>query len=88
MNMDILGVVEEVTHDGNIIVRGTVTPEYGNIVYDSKKNKIGSVKRIFGPVDGPYVSVTPVDKTVLVSISGKNVYFERGTQHGKNKRRN
>ena len=86
--MDVLGVVEEVTHDGNIIVRGAVTPEYGNIVYDSKKNKIGSVKRIFGPVDGPYVSVAPVDKTVLVSISGKNVYFEKGAQYGKNKRRN
>jgi len=86
--MDILGVVEEVTHDGNIIVRGTVTPEYGNTVYDSKKNKIGSVKRIFGPVDSPYVSVAPADKTVLKSISGKNVYFERETQHGKNKRRN
>jgi RNA-binding protein len=86
--MDVLGVVEEVTHDGNIIVRGTVTPEYGNIVYDSKKKKIGSVKRVFGPVDSPYISVTPSDKTVLKSISGKNVYFEGETQYGKNKRRN
>ena len=86
--MDILGVVEEVTHEGNIIVKGTVTPEYGNLVYDSKKKKIGVVKRVFGPVDGPYVSVAPVDRSVLINISGRSVYFEKGAQHGKNKRRN
>jgi len=88
MKMDILGVVEEVTHDGNIIVRGNVTPEYGNIVYDSDKKKIGTVKRVFGPVDRPYVSVAPANRSVSVGISGRNVYFEKGAQHGKNKRRN
>jgi len=86
--MDVLGVVEDVTHEGTIIVRGDVTPEYGNLVYDSKQKRIGSVKRIFGPVDGPYISVAPLDKTVLVNITGKKVYFEKGTQYGKNKRRN
>jgi len=86
--MDVLGVVEEVTHEGMIIVRGDVTPEYGNIVYDAKQKKIGSVKRIFGPVDRPYVSVAPSDKAVPANIAGKKLYFEKGAQHGKNKRRN
>ncbi|MCL2143312.1 MAG: Gar1/Naf1 family protein [Methanomassiliicoccaceae archaeon] len=86
--MDVLGVVEDVTHEGIIIVIGDVTPEYGNIVYDSKQKRIGSVKRIFGPVDGPYISVAPSDKNVLKNITGKKVYFEKGAQYGKNKRRN
>ena len=86
--MDVLGVVEIVSHEGLIIVKSDDLPEYGSRVYDAKRNMIGTVKRVFGPVDGPYVSVKPYDKTVLKDISGKKVYFERGAQHGKNKRRN
>jgi len=88
MYMDILGVVEDVSHEGLIIVRSDDAPEYGNRVYDAKRNMVGTVKRVFGPVDGPYVSVVPADKAVLKNITGKKVYFERGTQYGKNKRRN
>jgi RNA-binding protein len=88
MVMDVLGVVEDVTHEGIIIVRGEVTPECGNVVYDSKKKRIGSVKRIFGPVEYPYISVVPADRSVLMNITGKKVYFEKGAQYGKNKRRN
>ena len=86
--MDVLGVVEDVTGEGIIIVRGEMTPEYGNSVYDSKQKNIGSVKRIFGPVDKPYVSVVPADRSVLMNITGKKLYIEKGAQHGKNKRRN
>ncbi|MDR0198232.1 MAG: Gar1/Naf1 family protein [Methanomassiliicoccaceae archaeon] len=86
--MDVLGVVEEVTHEGVIIVRGDTTPEHGDPVYDAKQKRIGSVRRIFGPVSGPYISVTPVDRSVLMNITGKKVYTEKGAQHGKNKRRN
>ena len=86
--MDVLGIVEDVSNEGLIIVRSDDVPEYGNKVYDAKRNMIGTVKRVFGPVDRPYVTVTPYDRTVLMNISGKKVYFERGAQHGKNKRRN
>jgi RNA-binding protein len=86
--MDVLGIVEDVTHEGMIIVRGDDIPEYGNIVYDSKQKKIGSVKRIFGRVERPYISVVPVDRSVPANIAGKKLYFEKGAQHGKNKRRN
>ena len=88
MNIDVLGVVEDVTVEGNIIVRGDNVPDHGNIVYDAKQKRIGSVKRVFGPVERPYITVAPFDKTVLKNISGKKVYFERGDQYGKNKRRN
>jgi RNA-binding protein len=86
--MDFLGVAEEVTSDGKIIVLGATAPEIGDHVFDAKQKRIGSVKRVFGPVDGPYVSVVPADKTVLTNISGKKVYFEGATSYGKNKRRN
>jgi len=86
-DMDVLGIVEDVSHEGLIIVRSDGAPEHGNAVYDAKQKRIGTVKRVFGPVDRPYVSVTPVDRTILTNISGKKVYFERGAQYGKNKRR-
>ena len=88
MYMDVLGIVENVSHEGLIIVRSDTAPERGNIVYDAKQKRIGIVKRVFGPVERPYVSVTPADKTILTDISGKKVYFEGGAQYGKNKRRN
>ena len=86
--MDFLGVAEEVTSDGKIIVLGVTAPEIGDPVFDARQRRIGSVKRVFGPVDGPYVSVVPVDKMLLTNISGKKVYFEGATSYGKNKRRN
>jgi len=86
--MDFLGVADEVTSEGRIIVLGVVAPEMGDPVFDAKQKRIGTVKRVFGPVDGPYVSVTPADKTVLTNISGKKIYFEGAVSYGKNKRRN
>ena len=86
--MDFLGVAEEITSDGKIIVVGVAAPELGDPVFDAKQKRIGSVKRVFGPVDGPYVSVAPADKAVLTNISGKKVYFEGAAPYGKNKRRN
>ena len=86
--MNFLGVVEEITSDGKMVVTCETAPEIGDSVFDAKKKHIGSVKRIFGPVDKPYVSVMATDKSVLTDISGKKVYFEGATRYGKNKRRN
>ena len=88
MYMDVLGIVENVSHEGLLIIRGDAVPDHGSIVYGADKKRIGKVKRVFGPVERPYISVIPSDKAVLENISGKNVYFERGVHHGKNKRRN
>lgn len=86
--MEFLGTVEEITTEGRIVVKGVAAPEPGDSVFDSKQKRIGTVRRIFGPVDSPYVSVVPSDKTVLANITGKKTYFEGATRHGKNKRRN
>jgi RNA-binding protein involved in rRNA processing len=86
--MDFLGVAEEITTDGRIIVKGVTTPEIGDTVLDAKNKRIGSVKRIFGPVEGPYISVIPSEKSAVIGMVGKKTYFEGATRNGKNKRRN
>ncbi|NLN72360.1 MAG: hypothetical protein GX137_06200 [Thermoplasmatales archaeon] len=55
--MEFLGVVAE-CDPKKMIVRGGTLPETGDSVFDSRRRKAGTVRRIFGPVDSPYVSVT------------------------------
>jgi len=85
--MDFLGVVEELGSNGNLVVRGVTTPDIGSSVYDARERKIGSVKRIFGPVERPYITVVPLDKSVLKNITDKKVYFKGEAKHGKDKRK-
>lgn len=86
--MDILGIAEEVTRDGRIIVRCATTPDAGDPVFDHRNRKIGTIKRIFGPVDEPYASVKMEDKTSAPELKGKTLHYTRGDQNGKGKRRN
>ncbi len=85
--MDCLGFVETVSGDGRFVVKATAAPEANDPVFDSKGTKIGSVKRIFGPVDGPYVTVVPIDKSILADILGKKIYYRGEAKYGKDKRR-
>lgn len=85
--MDCLGSVETVSGDGRFVVKADVTPEINDPIFDSKGSKIGSVKRIFGPVDGPYVTIVPTDKSILTNITGKKVYYRGGAKFGKDKRK-
>jgi RNA-binding protein involved in rRNA processing len=86
--MDFLGIVSEITSEKQAVVIGSKVPDTGNSVFDSKKNKIGTVKRIFGPVDEPYISIT-LDKGVsFEGLKGKEVYISGSAQNGKDKRRN
>ncbi|MFA6804701.1 MAG: Gar1/Naf1 family protein [Candidatus Methanomethylophilaceae archaeon] len=87
--MELLGTVEETTSDGKAVVRSEKLPEIGDPVFDRREKKVGNVKRIFGPVDEPYVSVQLDDKTAGMGLKNKPLYFTtRGTQNGKGKRRN
>ena len=86
--MDFLGTVDEITNEGRIVVRSSVLPEVGNAVFDSSSKKIGTVKRIFGPVDEPFVSIN-LDKGVSPEkLKGKEVYTTGRAHNGKDKRRN
>ena len=85
--MDYLGEVETITHDGKIIVRAVTTPDVNNTVFDSLEHKIGTVKRVFGPVDSPYVTVLPTTKTDLNGYLNKKTYFKGENRNGKDKGR-
>jgi RNA-binding protein len=84
--MDFLGKVKEVTPDGRLIVRCADLPEIGDVVFDERQNKIGTVKRVFGPVDGPYASVT-ASTAVTETILGTDLYTRGGNDIGKHKGR-
>ncbi len=84
--MDFLGKVSEITTDGRLIVKCTEAPEIGDFVFDAKENKIGIVKRVFGPVDGPYASVE-TKTTLSDKIRGTDLYTRGGNKNGKNKGR-
>lgn len=85
--MECLGTVETVSGEGRFVVKAILTPAVDDAVFDAKGKRIGTVKRLFGPVDGPYVTVSCDDASVLDGISGKKVYFKGEAKHGKDKRR-
>jgi RNA-binding protein len=87
--MDFLGTANKTTDNGELVVVGVSDiPDIGDPVYDSKNNKVGSVKRIFGPVDAPFIIVKVDDPANLKDIGNKELFTTRRTQNGKDKRRN
>jgi RNA-binding protein len=87
--MEFLGIVDGTADKGIVIVMGTENiPDVGNSVYDSDKNRVGTVKRVFGPVKEPFVTVVVDDAAVLKGLKDKRLYIQRRTQNGKDKRRN
>ncbi len=85
--MKLLGVVQDMSHDGKLIVKSRFAPKKGAIVRDNVKARVGRVARVFGPVRSPYVAVQPEAETKTLAILGREVYVEEG-DHGKGKRRN
>ena len=85
--MEYLGYVETVSGNGRFVVKAETVPEINDQLFDQRGTRIGSVKRIFGPVDGPYVTVTASDASILTDIAGKKIYFKGETKYGKGKRR-
>lgn len=83
--MEVLGIVEEITCDGRMIIRCRELPDIGAPVFDNRQTRLGTVGRVFGPVDGPYASVTPEDGPVGI---GTETYFRGNKQNAKGKRRN
>ena len=87
MFRELLGEVETITNDGKLVVRSQTTPDINVLVCDGKGRKVGTVKRIFGPVDEPYVTVVPVSKENVNGLLNKRIYFTGEKRDGKNKRR-
>ena len=84
--MDFLGRVVEVSTDGRLIVKCSKLPEIGEVVFDADQNRIGIIKRVFGPVEGPYASVEPM--TALTDrVRKTDLYTRGGNKNGKSKGR-
>ncbi|MBR6203928.1 MAG: hypothetical protein IKQ60_02545 [Candidatus Methanomethylophilaceae archaeon] len=87
-SLERLGRVEEITNDGRLIVTCEALPDIGDPVFDSDRNRIGTVKRVFGPVDAPYASVAPEKGPGTSDMKGTEIFYKERQQNGKNKRRN
>ena len=85
--MKLLGVIQDMTYDGRIVVRGTFAPHPRSRVVDNRSKPLGHVRRVFGPVESPYVLVDPIGRGSLLGAVGKQVYVEEVEHHAKGKRR-
>jgi len=49
-------------------------PDIGLMVIDESLSTVGRIVDVFGPVDGPYVAITPTDATSLTDLVGTKLY--------------
>jgi RNA-binding protein len=85
--MKLLGMIQDVGFDGKLIVRGAFAPGPRERVVDNRSKPLGFVRRVFGPVDSPYIIVEPAGKSNLLAAVGKQVYIEEVGYYAKGTRR-
>ena len=85
--LDCLGCVETVSGEGRFVVKAAAVPEMNETIYDSEGKKLGNVKRIFGPIEEPYVTVSTDRDAVPTDIVGKKVYYKGEIKNAKGKRK-
>lgn len=81
-----LGVVENIAHDGSILVRSAFAPPRGVDVMDHRHRILGRVVRVFGPVKEPFTSVRPAAPAPL-SLIGADVFVAEGNHAEQEDRR-
>ena len=64
------------TAQGLAIVRspGEEYPDLGTAVVDEQLDDVGRVVDVFGPVERPYVAVSPASGVPLASLVGAKLY--------------
>ncbi|MCJ7463887.1 MAG: hypothetical protein MUO81_04005 [Thermoplasmata archaeon] len=83
----LLGVVQDISHDGKLIVKARFAPNLKELVRDNLKGEVGRVSKIFGPVRSPYVAIEPRKELKTLAVLGKEVYVQQERENGKGKRR-
>src|SRR2546421_12169521 len=63
-----LGVVENIAHDGTVLVRSEFAPSRGADVRDKRNRPLGRVVKVFGPVREPFAAVRPAGAASLSMI--------------------
>lgn len=86
--MRLLGVVQDISHEGKLIVKARFAPRIKEIVRDNLKGEVGRVSKVFGPTRSPYVAIDPRKELRTLAVLGKEVYVLEEREHGKGKRRN
>lgn len=81
-----LGVVENIAHDGTVLVRSEFAPSRGTDVLDKRNRALGRVVKVFGPVREPFAAVRP-SGAVSLSLIGAEVYISEGEHARKEDRR-
>ncbi len=49
-------------------------PDIGLMVIDESLSTVGRIVDVFGPVDAPYVAITPASGTTLTDLVGTKLY--------------
>jgi RNA-binding protein len=64
------------TAQGLAIVRcdEDVAPEIGTVAVDESLTEVGRVVDVFGPVERPYLAVSPSDRVRLPTLLGEKLY--------------
>ena len=86
--MRLLGVIQDISHDGKLIVKARFAPNNGEMIRDNVKAEVGRVVKVFGPVRSPYVAIEPRNGLRSLAVLGKEVYVQEERDHGKGKGRN
>jgi rRNA processing protein Gar1 len=81
-----LGVVENIAHDGTVLVRSEFAPLRGADVRDKRNRPLGHVVKVFGPVREPIAAVRPVAPASL-SLIGADVFVDEGKHANQEDRR-
>ena len=74
--MKLIGEIETVSYNGLWVIRAAKKQNPGSTVYNHKKQKVGRIINVIGPVDQPYLIVRPFgdkNKTQL-KIIGEKLY--------------
>lgn len=71
--MERLGTTRRIAQ-GLAIVEADDVPRIGTEVVDDQLDVVGTVVDVFGPVDAPYVSVSPSGSRRLASLLGEPLY--------------
>ncbi|MFW6320982.1 MAG: H/ACA ribonucleoprotein complex subunit GAR1 [Halohasta sp.] len=70
-----IGTVDRTAQGLGIVkIEGDDTPDIGLMVIDESLSTVGRIVDVFGPVDGPYVAITPTDSAALTDLVGTKLY--------------
>ena len=81
-----LGVVENIAHDGTVLIRSEFAPSRGADVLDKRNRTLGRVVKVFGSVREPFTAIRPVG-AVSLSVIGADVFVPEGDHADKEDRR-